>query len=87
MKESIKDRVIETAMYIIDTGATVRATASKFDISKSTVHSDVTTRLANIDAALYENVCKVLCINKSERHIRGGEKTRQKYQIMRELGK
>lgn len=65
--------------YIIETGATVRETAKKFGISKSTVHSDVTVRLKKINPALFKEVRKVLDVNKEERHIRGGIATREKY--------
>ena len=65
--------------YILSTGATVRATAKVFKISKSTVHKDVTARLMVEKPALYREVKKVLELNKSERHIRGGMATRKKY--------
>ena len=66
-------------MYIIETGATVRAAAGHFGISKSTVHKDLQTRLPRSDPALYTQVRLVLEKNKSERHIRGGMATRRKY--------
>ena len=67
------------AEYIIEYGATVRAAAQHFGISKSTVHKDVTTKLRYLNPALYRSVKEILAHNKSERHIRGGEATRQKY--------
>ena len=73
------DRAVVLGEYIIDTGATVRATAKVFKISKSTVHKDVTERLININRELYRQVDAVLQKNKSERHIRGGLATRKKY--------
>lgn len=73
------DRAVILGQYIIDTGATVRATAKVFKISKSTVHKDVTERLYNINKGLYDRVDAVLQKNKSERHIRGGLATRKKY--------
>ena len=73
------DRAMVLGEYIIDTGATVRATAKVFKISKSTVHKDVTERLYNINRELYQQVKMVLEKNKSERHIRGGLATRRKY--------
>ncbi len=76
----IKDRVIEEARYIIKTGDTVRGTAKVFGLGKSTVHKDVTERLKKIDVITYENVKKILEKNLAERHIRGGEATRKKYQ-------
>ncbi len=79
MREFSNDRAVVLGQYIIDTGATVRATAKVFKISKSTVHKDVTERLFYIDRELYKQVDAVLQKNKSERHIRGGLATRRKY--------
>ena len=79
MRGFSRDRAEVLAEYIIDTGATVRATAKVFRISKSTVHKDVTERLFNINRELYYKVDTVLLKNKSERHIRGGLATRKKY--------
>lgn len=73
------DRAIMLGEYIIETGATVRATAKVFKISKSTVHKDVTERLYYINRQMYHQVKNVLEKNKSERHIRGGMATRRKY--------
>ena len=80
MKDYIEERAIAIANYIIDHNATVRQTAKKFGISKSTVHKDVTDRLEYINPALAARARIVLNINKSERHIRGGMATREKYQ-------
>ncbi len=79
MWEYIDDRALKCAEYIVETGCTVRACSAHFSISKSTVHKDVTERLPFVDAALYEEVRKVLNLNLSERHIRGGLATRDKY--------
>ena len=79
MREFSCDRAIVLGEYIMETGATVRATAKVFKISKSTVHKDVTERLFNVDRELYREVKNVLEKNKSERHIRGGLATRRKY--------
>lgn len=79
MKDYIEERAIEIANYIIEEKATVRQTAKKFGISKSTVHKDVTDRLSQINPALASEARKVLDINKSERHIRGGLATKEKY--------
>ena len=79
MKDYIEKRVIELANYIIDNNSTVRAAAKKFHISKSTVHKDVTERLEQVNPALANDIRKVLDINKSERHIRGGMATKEKY--------
>ena len=70
---------MEIAKYIVDNNATVRQTAKKFGISKSTVHKYVTERLLQINPSLARETRKVLDINKSERHIRGGLATREKY--------
>ena len=80
MKEYIEERAIAIANYIIDHNATVRQTAKKFGISKSTVHKDVTDRLEYINPALAARARIVLNINKSERHIRGGMATKEKYE-------
>lgn len=79
MRDFSRDRAEVLGKYIIDTGATVRATAKVFKISKSTVHKDVTERLLHINRELYKQVNTVLQKNKSERHIRGGLATRRKY--------
>lgn len=79
MKDYIEERAVEIATYIIEHNATVRQTAKEFGVSKSTVHKDVTDRLLQINPALAQNARKVLNVNKSERHIRGGLATREKY--------
>lgn len=79
MKDYIEERAIEIAHYIVEEKATVRQTAKKFGVSKSTVHKDVTDRLLQINASLAREARKVLDTNKSERHIRGGMATREKY--------
>ncbi len=79
MKDYIEERVLELAYHIIETGATVRSTAAKFRISKSTVHKDITERLLEINPGLAAQVKEVLDNNKAERHIRGGLATREKY--------
>lgn len=79
MKEYIEERAVEIANYIISNKATVRQTAKQFGISKSTVHKDVTERFLRINPSLASEARKVLDINKSERHIRGGMATKEKY--------
>ncbi|MBQ2747904.1 MAG: sporulation transcriptional regulator SpoIIID [Firmicutes bacterium] len=79
MKDYIEERVLELARYIIETKSTVRGAASKFRVSKSTVHKDITERLAEINPSLATEVKTVLDNNKAERHIRGGIATREKY--------
>jgi putative DeoR family transcriptional regulator (stage III sporulation protein D) len=79
VKAYIEERAIEVANFIILSNATVRETAKKFGISKSTVHKDVTDRLVKINPKLAREARKVLEVNKSERHIRGGLATKEKY--------
>ena len=79
MKDYIEERAIQIANYIIENNATVRQTAKEFGISKSTVHKDVTDRLSQLNPSLAVEARKVLDVNKSERHIRGGLATREKY--------
>ena len=75
----IEERTINIDNYIIYKKATVRAAAKYFGVSKSTVHKDITERLKNINRRLAREVRMVLDENKSERHIRGGMATKQKY--------
>lgn len=79
MKDYIEERAMNIANYIIENNATVRQTAKTFGVSKSTVHKDVTERLEQINPGLAAETRKVLNVNKSERHIRGGLATREKY--------
>lgn len=79
MQEHIYERVLRIAAYVVENSATVRQTATVFAVSKSTVHKDITERLPEIDPELAVQVRQVLDINKSERHLRGGEATRKKY--------
>ena len=79
MRDYIEQRALEIGEYIVEEGATVRQAAKKFGISKSTVHKDVTERLEQVNASLARDARKVLDINKSERHIRGGQATKVKY--------
>ena len=79
MGTTIEERACELAVYMIETGATVRAAARHFGISKSTVHKDLQQRLPQYNRILYEKVRMVLDENKQQRHIRGGMATRKKY--------
>lgn len=79
MKGNVEERAVELGEYIAKTNATVRLTAKKYNISKSTVHKDVSERLKRINMPLYKEVRKVLDQNKEERHIRGGIATKEKY--------
>ena len=80
MQEYIRKRVLAIGNYIMESSATVRQTADVFGVSKSTVHKDVTERLPLINEHLSMEVKTILENNKAERHIRGGEATRKKYQ-------
>lgn len=80
MKQDLEARACELAVYMIETGATVRAAARHFGISKSTVHKTLTDRLRQCNHTLYLQVREVLDKNKRERHIRGGMATKRKYE-------
>lgn len=79
MMDSTRERAIALGEYIVETGATVRATAKQFGISKSTVHKDIAERLQRMSPQLYAEAKVVLERNKAQRHIRGGMATRRKY--------
>ncbi|MBE6807492.1 MAG: stage III sporulation protein D [Ruminococcaceae bacterium] len=79
MREMVLERAVALGEYILDTGATVRAAAKRFHISKSTVHKDVAERLRTLNPQLYGQVRHVLEVNKAQRHIRGGQATKRKY--------
>lgn len=76
----IEERAKILATYIIENKSTVRQAAKKFNISKSTVHKDISERLEKVNPTLAKEAKKVLEINKMERHIRGGLATKLKYQ-------
>ena len=79
MEDFIEKRACDLAVYMIETGATVRAAAKHFHISKSTVHKDLCQKLPSYNPALYAQVRQILDRNKQERHIRGGMATRKKF--------
>ena len=79
MKDYIEERVLQVAQYIIDSKATLRKTAKVFGVSKSTIHKDMTDRLPKINPTIAEQTHLISELNKSERHIRGGEATKMKY--------
>lgn len=84
MRESMEQRACRLAVYMIENRATVRATARKFGISKSTVHKDLVEKLPQWDRELYGQVRQLLDENKAERHIRGGMATRERYRKQKE---
>jgi putative DeoR family transcriptional regulator (stage III sporulation protein D) len=79
MRDYIRKRVLDVGRYILNTESTVRQAAREFNVSKSTVHKDVTERLPDVNKSLYRRIKRILDKNKAERHIRGGEATRKKY--------
>ncbi|HHU87374.1 MAG: sporulation transcriptional regulator SpoIIID [Pelotomaculaceae bacterium] len=79
MQEYIQKRVLDICYYILETQATVRQAAQVFQVSKSTVHKDMTERLPSLNKQLAQEVKTILEYNKAERHLRGGEATRRKY--------
>ena len=79
MSDYIKKRVLEESIYIINTEDTIREIAKKFNVSKSTVHKDLTDRLKEIDDEVYIKVSNILKYHLDIRHIRGGESTKRKY--------
>ncbi len=83
MYNDYEERAIELGRFITEKKSTVRATAKKFGISKSTVHTDITVRLRRVDPNLFNQVRQVLDLNKEERHIRGGIATREKYKMLK----
>ena len=82
MKSYIQERTLQEAQYISETKHTIRKTAQVFNLSKSTVHLDLSKRLKKVDYEMYEKVKKILDENFSEKHIRGGESTKHKYEIL-----
>lgn len=83
MNEKIKKRVLKEANYILETKETIRQIAKKFNCSKSVVHLDLSKRLKELDESKYEEVRAILKSHDAEKHIRGGEATKQKYKKRR----
>lgn len=86
MREEVQLRVLQAAEHILATGETVRACAGRFGVSKTTIHKDMRERLPRLDAELCARVDGVLRKNLEERHLRGGDATRQKFLRLREAG-
>lgn len=82
MKPYIKDRTLQVARHIAETEDTIRQTAKVYNLSKSTVHNDLAKRLKKVDLQMYNQVQKILDKNFSQKHIRGGESTKNKYKNM-----
>ncbi len=85
--KTLEDRAVRLGEYIVENDSTVRAAARHFGISKSTIHKDVTVYLPQLDRVLATEVKTVLEKNKAERHIRGGQATKEKYALTRKYGK
>ena len=85
MDEDIKKRVLYSARVILDEHSTVREVAKVIGLSKSTIHKDLTDKLQYIDKDLYEEVAILLDYNKKIRHIRGGQKTKEKYAMLKSI--
>ncbi len=85
MKDYIEERTLALSEYIVNNKTTVRDVARVFNISKSTVHKDVAERIWLIDKALAEKVGEVLSHNKADRHLRGGNATKHKYEMLKEI--
>ena len=85
MTDTIAQRVLELAVYMIETGATVRMAAKHFGISKSTVHKDLSQRLPQYNKRLYFQVRDILETNKAQRHIRGGLATKRKFEKIKSI--
>ena len=79
MKEFIKKRVLDEANHILNTKDTIRKTADKFNISKSTVHNDLSKRLKDIDKNLSKSINEIFENHERTKHLRGGESTKTKY--------
>jgi putative DeoR family transcriptional regulator (stage III sporulation protein D) len=83
MRDDLETRARELAVYLIERRTTIRDAAKHFSVSKSTVHKDLSERLKEIDRSLYVQVKEILEQNKAERHLRGGDATKRKYQKQR----
>ena len=83
MYEAKRSRVLYQARVMLENKLTVREVAKIIGLSKSTIHKDLTEKLKLIDADLYEEISELLEYNKNIRHIRGGQKTKEKYENMK----
>ena len=83
MRDDLERRARELAVYLIERRTTIRDAAKHFSVSKSTVHKDLSERLKEIDRSLYVQVKEILEQNKAERHLRGGDAKKRKYQKQR----
>ena len=84
MRQEIRDRCVLLGQYIVRTGATVRQTAERFCMSKSSVHKDMHERLRTVHPGLYAEVKDILDYHPAVRHLRGGATTRQRWKLIRQ---
>ena len=87
MKQYIEERVLSVADYIINNRATIREAAKVFYVSKATIQKDITVRIYELNPQKASKVEEVLLINKSQRHLRGGEATKKRYKSARKLNR
>jgi len=83
MKKEIISRVEEISDYILETKDTIRETAKKYKISKSTVHKDIKEKLKEIDLKKYNQIILILKDHIETRHILGGQSTKLKYEKLK----
>jgi putative DeoR family transcriptional regulator (stage III sporulation protein D) len=83
MNEAIRRRVLYQARIMLDNKLTVREVAKIIGLSKSTIHKDLTEKLKLIDEYLFDEIANLLEYNKNIRHIRGGQKTKEKYESLK----
>ena len=83
MNEAIRRRVLYQAKVMLEDQLTVREVAKIIGLSKSTIHKDLTEKLKLIDEELFDEITNLLEYNKNIRHIRGGQKTKEKYENLR----
>ena len=83
MNEAKRSRVLLQARVMLESKLTVREVAKIIGLSKSTIHKDLTEKLKYIDEDLFLEVSELLEYNKNIRHIRGGQKTKEKYESLK----
>lgn len=77
------EQILKQAFYLIENHSTIRATAKIFNIPKSTLHHNLSTKLKYINLSLYREVKKQLNENFKIKHIHGGESTKLKYEKLK----
>ncbi len=79
MNKDIQKRVLNEANHVLNTKETIRKTADRFNVSKSTVYTDLSERLKKIDNNLMNEINNIFKDHDRVKHLRGGEVTKQKY--------